>query len=132
ALEYLDGGSLEDHLDGKPLPPHVAARMVAVLARAVHFAHQRGVIHRDLKPANVLLAAVKDGKFITKEHWSKTTIPKITDFGLAKRLDDASNRTETGTVVGTPCYMAPEQAQGRKAEIGPLSDVYALGAILYE
>src|SRR5262249_23610308 len=89
-----------------------------LLAVAMEAAHQKGIIHRDLKPGNVLLAA--DGT------------PKITDFGLAKRLDEDSAQTRTGTVVGTPSYMAPEQAEGRTKELGPISDVYSLGAILYE
>jgi len=96
----------------------ITPELVEQLARAVHHAHQAGVVHRDLKPANVLLAA--DGT------------PKITDFGLAKRLDDASTATQTGAVMGTPSYMAPEQAQGRSRDVGPPADVYALGAVLYE
>jgi hypothetical protein len=117
SLEFCPGGSLADRLGGAPLPPAEAARLVETLARAMHAAHQRGVVHRDLKPANVLLGA--DGA------------PKVTDFGLAKRLDDTSGRTQTGSILGTPSYMAPEQASGRK-DIGPAADIYALGAILYE
>src|SRR5262249_62275172 len=101
-----------------PLPDREAAALVETLARAVHFAHERGVVHRDLKPANVLLAA--DGT------------PKITDFGLAKRLDVESGNTRSGDILGTPSYMAPEQAAGKTKEVGPAADVYALGAILYE
>ena len=92
--------------------------MVAKLAEAIHFAHGRKIIHRDLKPANVLLMA--DGT------------PKISDFGLAKQLDSDRGQTRTGIIVGTPSYMAPEQAWGDKATIGPAADTYALGAILYE
>jgi eukaryotic-like serine/threonine-protein kinase len=118
ALEYVEGGSLAQRLDRTPQPPRAAAEMVQTLARAIHHAHQRGIVHRDLKPANVLLTA--DGT------------PKITDFGLAKRLDQGDGQTRTGTVLGTPSYMAPEQAGGKVKEIGPAVDVYALGAILYE
>ncbi|MHB1424225.1 MAG: protein kinase domain-containing protein [Gemmataceae bacterium] len=121
-MEYLDGGSLAQRLAAAPLAAREAAELALPLARAVHFAHQRGVIHRDLKPANVLLAA--DGT------------PKIADFGLAKQLNDEQGgpspyRTEIGALVGTPGYMAPEQTEGG-TEVGPAADVYALGAILYE
>jgi tetratricopeptide (TPR) repeat protein/tRNA A-37 threonylcarbamoyl transferase component Bud32 len=117
ALEFCDGGSLADKLGGTPLPPRDAAGLVAALARGVVAVHEKGVVHRDLKPANVLLT--KDGT------------PKVTDFGLAKDLDSDA-RTGTGAVVGTPSYMAPEQAAARRDKVGPASDVYALGAILYE
>jgi WD40 repeat protein len=117
ALEFCDGGSLEQKLRGTPLPPGEAARLIAALARGVATAHEKGVIHRDLKPANVLLTA--DGT------------PKLTDFGLAKDMS-SDGRTASGAVVGTPSYMAPEQAAARRAEVGPGADVYALGAILYE
>jgi tetratricopeptide (TPR) repeat protein/tRNA A-37 threonylcarbamoyl transferase component Bud32 len=116
-LEFCSGGALDKKLNGAPLPPAEAARLVETLARAVHAAHEHDVVHRDLKPANVLLAA--DGS------------PKITDFGLARKLDEVG-RTQTGQVMGTPSYMAPEQAAGRTKEIGRAVDVYALGAILYE
>ena len=119
ALEFCPGGSLEKKLNGKPQPPAEAAALVETLARAVHAAHQQKVVHRDLKPGNILLAA--DGS------------PKITDFGLAKTLEDeASNATRTGAIVGTPSYMAPEQAAGKGRDVGPAADVYALGTILYE
>jgi WD40 repeat protein len=118
SLEFCAGGSLEKKLGGTPLPPREAARLVEVLALAMQAAHQKGIIHRDLKPANVLLA--EDGT------------PKITDFGLAKKLDDSAGQTASGAILGTPSYMAPEQAGGRAREVGPLADVYALGAILYE
>jgi serine/threonine protein kinase len=117
ALEFCAGGSLAQKLNGTPLPPREAAALVETLARAMRAAHEQHVIHRDLKPANVLLAA--DGT------------PKVTDFGLAKKLDEAG-QTQSGAVLGTPSYMAPEQAGGKSPEIGPLADVYALGAILYE
>jgi eukaryotic-like serine/threonine-protein kinase len=118
SLEFVDGGSLAQKLDGTPLPPPQAARLVETLARAMHAAHQAGVVHRDLKPANVLLTA--EGT------------PKITDFGLAKKLDDAAGPTGSNAIMGTPSYMAPEQAGGKSKEIGPAADTYALGAILYE
>jgi len=117
SLEFCGGGSLAQKLNGTPLPAREAAELVEALARAMQAAHARGVIHRDLKPANVLLA--EDGT------------PKVTDFGLAKKLDEAG-QTQSGAVLGTPSYMAPEQAAGKGKEIGPLADVYALGAILYE
>jgi WD40 repeat protein/tRNA A-37 threonylcarbamoyl transferase component Bud32 len=115
-LEYVEGGTLADRLRGGPLPPREAARLAETLARAMTYAHGRGLMHRDLKPSNVLLAA--DGA------------PKITDFGLAKRVT-GGGMTATGAVLGTPSYMAPEQAGGKK-DVTPLCDVYALGALLYE
>jgi serine/threonine-protein kinase len=117
SLEYLAGGSLARRIDGKPQPVAEAARIVEVLARAMDVAHRRGIIHRDLKPANVLLAP--DGTL------------KIADFGLAKRLEADSSQTRTGSILGSPSYMAPEQALGA-ALVGPAADQYALGATLYE
>ncbi len=117
SLEYCGAGSLEKRVGGTPWQPTAAARLVEMLARAMEAAHQAGVVHRDLKPANVLLA--EDGA------------PKVTDFGLAKRLDEAGE-TRSGAVMGTPSYMAPEQARGDSRAIGPAADIYALGAILYE
>jgi len=118
SLELVEGGSLAERLKQSPLPDTEAARLMEVLARAVHHAHGRGVVHRDLKPANVLLTP--DGT------------PKVADFGLARFLGADGGQTADGGVVGTPSYMAPEQAAGRGGEVGPLTDVYALGAILYQ
>jgi len=118
SLEFVEGGSLADKLDGTPLPSRQAAQLVGTLARAMHFAHERGIVHRDLKPANVLLTTAGE--------------PKVTDFGLAKQLDSEKGQTQSGAIVGTPSYMAPEQAAGKSKEIGPAADGYALGAILYE
>jgi serine/threonine protein kinase len=138
-LEYVGGASLAGRLAGTPQPARDAAHLVETLARAIHFAHQRGVIHRDLKPANVLLASSDPSPGVatpglgTTHHSPLTTHqPKITDFGLAKCLDADSAQTQSGAVVGTPGYMAPEQARGETRAIGPPADVYALGAILYE
>jgi tetratricopeptide (TPR) repeat protein/tRNA A-37 threonylcarbamoyl transferase component Bud32 len=117
SLEFCPGGSLDRKLAHKPAPAREAAALVRTLADAVHAAHKRGIVHRDLKPANVLIA--EDGTL------------KVTDFGLAKRLDQAGE-TRSGAVMGTPNYMAPEQAEGKIDQLGPPCDVYALGAILYE
>jgi serine/threonine-protein kinase len=117
SLEFCPGGSLDSRLKG-PLPPRQAAELVRTLARAVQAAHQTGIIHRDLKPANILFLA--DGT------------PKITDFGLAKKIEGGDGLTQSGAVLGTPSYMAPEQAGGDNRRVTTLVDVYALGAILYE
>jgi serine/threonine-protein kinase len=117
-MEYVDGGSLADRLGGKPWPLRDAAWLVETLARAIHAAHRLGVVHRDLKPANILLT--NDG------------IPKIADFGLAKCLDTETGLTRTESIVGSPSYMAPEQAGEGGGPIGPRADLYSLGAILYE
>lgn len=118
SLEYVRGGNLAESLSQTPWSAQDAAELTMILARAVHAAHQQGIIHRDLKPANVLL--------------TEDNVPKITDFGLAKQLDTDMGQTRTGSVLGTPSYMAPEQAEGRVSAICPATDVYALGAILYE
>jgi serine/threonine-protein kinase len=118
AMEYLEGGSLARRLKRKPPPEREAAALVQRLAEAVHAAHRAQVLHRDLKPSNVLLDA--DGA------------PKVSDFGLAKLLDGDEGQTQTGAVLGTPSYMAPEQARGETRAVGAPADVYALGAILYE
>jgi tetratricopeptide (TPR) repeat protein len=125
SLEFVDGGSLENKLAGKPLHARTAAALVETLARAMEAAHRCGIVHRDLKPANILLAGGADTPV-------ERCTPKITDFGLAKQLDENMGHTKSGAILGTPYYMAPEQAAGRTKEIGPLSDVYALGIILYE
>jgi len=117
-MEYVEGQSLAANLAGKPLSPRKAAELVAVLAHAVHVAHEHGIIHRDLKPNNILLAA--DGT------------PKICDFGLAKHFENTGERTQTDQIAGTPSYMAPEQVHGPSEMLGPAVDVYALGAVLYE
>jgi WD40 repeat protein/tRNA A-37 threonylcarbamoyl transferase component Bud32 len=138
SLEYVEGGNLAQKLKGTPQQPRFAAQLSVVLARAIHAAHERGIIHRDLKPGNVLLQNIESQ--LQKEDPTsgstygqlKSAICKITDFGLAKRLEDQGGQTQTGVVVGTPTYMAPEQASGKTDAIGPATDVYALGVILYE
>src|SRR5262249_3054856 len=147
SLEFVGGGSLADQLDGRPRPADRSAGLVETLARAMHYAHQQGVIHRDLKPANVLLLPTDGDETTCDDDASKprpvsssslyflgplsSATPKIADFGLAKRLD-GSGHTQTGDVLGTPSYMAPELAGGRSKDVSPATDVYALGAILYQ
>lgn len=120
AMEYLPGPNLDQLLkrNGGPLPPREAARLVASVARSVDHLHRQGIVHRDLKPSNILLDA-QGG-------------PCVTDLGLAKLMDDSGLRTASGAILGTPSYMAPEQAAGRSGEVGPRTDIYGLGAILYE
>ena len=118
SMAYVAGCNLAELARREPLPPDRAARYVRRIAEAVHYAHGRGVVHRDLKPQNVLIDPSDE--------------PRITDFGVAKQTDSQSGLTVTGVVLGSPSYMAPEQAQGRHSEVGPRSDVYSIGAILYE
>ena len=117
-LEFVPGGTLAQKLRGAPLPPPSAAALLKGLAHAIAYAHRHGVLHRDLTPANVLVAA--DGR------------AKITDFGLAHLSSDMAALTQTGVVMGTPSYLSPEQADGQARVTGPATDIYALGAILYE
>ncbi|MFO0842026.1 MAG: serine/threonine-protein kinase [Gemmataceae bacterium] len=124
ALEYVGGGSLERHLAGPTaLSSRAAAEAVEALAWAIDHAHRQGVVHRDLKPANVLVEAAGDP--------AQPLQVKVTDFGVAKLLAAGVDQTRDGTVLGTPSYMAPEQARGARLEVGPQADIYALGAILY-
>jgi WD40 repeat protein len=124
ALEFAEGGSLVGRLRGDPQPALPAARLVETLARAIHYAHEHHIIHRDLKPANILLAPpAEPGEY---------GLPKVSDFGLAKRLDEEGNGSHSGDVVGTPNYMAPEQAASNPRGVGPAADIWALGAVLYE
>ena len=117
-LEFVDGGSLDNRLKGVPWPARRAAELVEAVARGVAEAHRQDIVHRDLRPGNILLAA--------------NDMPKVTDFGLAKSLNQDSGLTRTDSIMGSPNYMAPQQAEGKIREVSPLTDVYALGAILYE
>ena len=130
-MELVEGGSLSQRLAGRPQSAGDAAAIVEKLARAMHAAHQSGIIHRDLKPGNVLLQIDNPSEKSAICNL-QSTIPKITDFGLAKHLDDDTGLTQSGMPLGTPGYMAPEQAAGNVKECGHLADVYSLGAILYE
>jgi serine/threonine-protein kinase len=145
-MELVEGGNLQAKVEGKPQPATWSASLTATLADAVHIAHQSGIIHRDLKPANILLQGKQSADYADSTDKSTLRLsdsvksvksaddyfPKITDFGLARRLEGEKGLTLSGVLVGTPSYMAPEQARGQKSAIGPATDVYALGAILYE
>lgn len=117
SMKYVAGQTLADRIAQGPLAPREAALLLADIAEAIEFAHGRGVLHRDLKPSNILIDA--DGR------------PHVSDFGLAKQIEDPHSLTRTGAVLGTPSYMAPEQAVGNRGQVGPATDVYSLGAILY-
>ncbi len=117
SMGYVDGRSLAARLADGPLPPKAAAELVATVAEAVEYAHRQGVIHRDIKPSNILV--------------DSRGCPRVTDFGLAKRVDSGSDLTATGQILGTPSFMPPEQAAGQINAVGPAADVYALGATLY-
>lgn len=141
SMEYVSGGNLATHIRKHPLAALPAARLIERVARAIHFAHTQGIVHRDLKPANILLAPSERSDAIVLHPGSlpghgqvapQGYEPKITDFGLAKRLDNASQQTLPGAALGTPSYMAPEQAGGDAASSGAATDVYALGAVLYD
>ncbi len=142
SMKFVEGGSLSQRIAGKPVPPREAARLIEAVARAVHYAHQRGILHRDLKPANILLE-VAEGRGLRAEGKTSNTnssafgaqlsslSPLVTDFGLARRFEQESELTQTGAVLGTPSYMAPEQAAGHSRSLTTATDVYGLGAILY-
>jgi serine/threonine-protein kinase len=132
ALEYVEGGSLADAVRGRPQPPADAAALVEALARAVQHAHERGVVHRDLKPSNVLLSFSREPQAsagaapaLACGSRLNEAVPKVADFGLARLLDVSAS---AHAVVGTPCYMAPEQVAAQGRPVGPSADVYALGA----
>lgn len=139
-MRYLEGTTLARLLDEHPFPSQEAARCVAIIARAIHYAHQNNILHRDLKPSNILLYPVEDGATPGESRLVHTSgkqwVPMVMDFGLAKRVADpgahGEKLTQTGAIVGTPSYMAPEQASGSRGTPSPASDVYSLGAILYE
>jgi serine/threonine protein kinase len=137
SLEFCDGDSLDRKLKTWTPTPDEAASLVETLARAMHYAHLRGVVHRDLKPANVLMASRgRESPASSPDGDSRPRlaelVPKITDFGLAKKLDSGNDLSRVGAVMGTPSYMAPEQARGEIHDTGPAADVYALGALFYE
>ena len=118
SMEFVEGGSLADKLRKAKLPPREVAEFLLPVARALHFAHQHGIVHRDIKPHNILI--------------DPEGVPKIADFGIAKRMNDDSALTVSGAIIGTPAYMAPEQAGGTSRHVGPGADIYSLGVILYE
>jgi eukaryotic-like serine/threonine-protein kinase len=118
SMQFIEGTTLAKRLAQGPLPPREAAELLAKVAEAVQAAHVRGVLHRDLKPSNILIDFAGE--------------PRVSDFGLAKRLEAGDSVTHTGAILGTPCYMSPEQAAGSRGDVGPSSDVWSLGAILYQ
>jgi tetratricopeptide (TPR) repeat protein len=126
SMRLVEGGSLADRLNALTADARAAARLVAAVARAVHFAHQRGILHRDLKPGNILLSPGR-GPDGGGGEW----VPLVADFGLAKRVDGDSSLTQSGAIVGTPSYAAPEQASGAKGAVTTAADVWGLGAVLY-
>lgn len=136
SLEFVDGESLKERLQREPIPVRQTAELLEQMSRAMHHAHVHGVVHRDLKPANILLPRVATGSSSElndqKSDESASLVAKISDFGLAKVLDALQEQTQAGSFLGTPKYMSPEQAEGRSREVGPATDVYALGAILFE
>jgi serine/threonine-protein kinase len=117
SMKFIRGTTLAQRLAEGPMPPREAAQLLVGVARAIHFAHEKGVLHRDLKPSNILL--------------DEQGTPHVTDFGLAKQISDEPSLTKTGAILGTPAYMAPEQAAGNRGQVGPASDVYSLGVVLY-
>ncbi len=133
SLEFCDGGTLTEQLKKKRPSSRESAQLIETLARAMHYADLRGVVHRDLKPGNVLLAACGFAHDGSAKPQAAERVPKITDFGLAKRIDDeARDVSKSGAIMGTASYMAPEQAAGKVHDTGPAADVYALSALLYE
>jgi serine/threonine protein kinase/tetratricopeptide (TPR) repeat protein len=137
AMELVEGGNLATWLGGRPQPFADAARLARTLARAIHAAHEQGIVHRDLKPGNVLMSRRTGCQPVPLPEGqagslSGEAVPKITDFGLAKQIEGDSALTQSGVILGTPNYMAPEQARGSSRDVGPAADIYALGAILYE
>src|SRR5262249_21390006 len=138
-MEYVPGPSLAELLNGRPQEISSSSHLLEVLARTMHAVHQAGFVHRDLKPANILLHSDegrgmrdegKDFSSLFPHPSSLIAVPKITDFGLVKNLTADPKLTQTGVALGTPCYMAPEQAGSSESSIGPATDIYALGAIL--
>src|SRR5437870_5294303 len=118
SMKFVEGGQLDEVIRREPMPPRRAAELIAKVARTVHYAHEHGILHRDIKPGNILLDAKGE--------------PHLTDFGLARLVESESSVTHTLDVLGTPSYMAPEQAVGNKAAISSVTDVYGLGAVLYQ
>ena len=117
SMQLIEGPTLSDYVAAQPLKQRDAAKLVARIARAISYAHQQGVLHRDLKPSNILMTS--------------NDVPLVTDFGLAKQIDSQVDVTHTGMLLGTPAYMSPEQASGRTHLVGPGSDIYSLGCVLY-